>query len=743
LKHQTKISPASRLFVLLLCAQAVSAQPANGLLTNALDVLSLPADRALSGIAVSVRGVVTAAQPDWGGRFFVQDATAGIFVENISDHQPAPGDFIKVTGVSHPGGFAPIITRPRWENLGTAPLPAAKPVPIERLMAGIEDSQRVEISGTVRTVRVDQYALVFNLMSGGYRLQAIVPPSAVPEPQLLVGAKVRLRGTAAATFKPQLRQLITVNLFVPVPDDFLVEKMEPRDPFDKEPIPIEKLAQYRRGDAPGERVRVRGTVTYQRPGEDLFIRDATGGLQIKSRQPLTVARGAVVEAVGFVDFDRFLPVLQDAVFRRTDEPPHPVAPKQVTLQGLQEAFYHADLITLQGKVLDRTVRSTEAAVQGAHPERVTLTLQTPEFVFTAEGPATESNAELAALPLGSTVELAGICMLHIAADGQMESLQLLLPSVNSVRVVQAPSWLTPKRLLVGLALSSGVLILAFGWIVTVSRKNATLKTLVRDKVAAQDELQQAHDLLEQRVDERTAQLKFEMTARKEAEVHFKATLAERTRLAQELHDTLEQSLTGIGLQLDTATKLFERRADGANRHLELARNLMTQSQVELRRSIWDLRSRELEEFDLPSAMRLSAQQILEGTCVAVEVETTGEGRALCEVVEENLLRIAQEAVTNVIKHAGASAVRISLEFGPQAVMLLVKDNGRGFTPDNCPGSRDGHFGLLGMSERAKRLNGQLRVTSTPGSGTCLEVEIPTPPADETYRAAAADARGQM
>ena len=96
------------------------------------------------------------------------------------------------------------------------------------------------------------------------------------------------------------------------------------------------------------------------------------------------------------------------------------------------------------------------------------------------------------------------------------------------------------------------------------------------------------------------------------------------------------------------------------------------------------------------------------------METTGDVRALCEVVEENLLRIGQEALTNVIKHAGASEVRVSLDFGPQAVTLRVKDNGRGFTPDNCPGSREGHFGLLGISERAKRLNGQLLRDQHPG-----------------------------
>ena len=327
LKQQAKRSLASRLFVLLVGAQAVAAQPTNALLTNALDVLSLPADRAVSGVEVSLQGVVTAAQPDWGGRFFVQDATAGIFVDNISDRHPVPGDLIRVTGVSHPGGFAPIIAQPHWEKLGTAPLPAAKPVPIEQLMAGVEDSQRVEVSGTVRTVRVDPYALVFHLMSGGFRFQAIVPPATVTEPQLLVGAKVRLRGTAATSFNGQLRQLITVIMFVPFPSDFIVERTVPGDPFDAPVLPLNSLGQYRRDRELSERVHVKGTVIYQRPGEDVFIQDATSGLQVKSRQLATVIPGDVVEAVGFLGFERFLPVLQDAVFRKTKEAHEPVKPK--------------------------------------------------------------------------------------------------------------------------------------------------------------------------------------------------------------------------------------------------------------------------------------------------------------------------------------------------------------------------------------------------------------------------------
>ena len=117
--------------------------------------------------------------------------------------------------------------------------------------------------------------------------------------------------------------------------------------------------------------------------------------------------------------------------------------------------------------------------------------------------------------------------------------------------------------------------------------------------------------------------------------------------------------------------------------------------------------------------------------IELDLEITGPARSLSEVTEENLLRISQEALTNVLKHAAANQVQIRLEFGPKAVILRIQDDGSGFAPENCRGSREGHFGLLGMSERAKRLNGSLRVTSSPGTGTCLEVEIPMKPTDET------------
>ena len=117
------------LFVLwvLLGAQAVSAEPPSEILTNAADVISLPAERAARNVKVLVTGVVTAADPALKGRFFVQDSTGGVFVDNDNGPRPEPGDVVEVSGISHVGAYAPIITAPSLRKIGTRPLPPAKP----------------------------------------------------------------------------------------------------------------------------------------------------------------------------------------------------------------------------------------------------------------------------------------------------------------------------------------------------------------------------------------------------------------------------------------------------------------------------------------------------------------------------------------------------------------------------------------------------------------------------------------
>jgi signal transduction histidine kinase len=188
--------------------------------------------------------------------------------------------------------------------------------------------------------------------------------------------------------------------------------------------------------------------------------------------------------------------------------------------------------------------------------------------------------------------------------------------------------------------------------------------------------------------------------------------------------------------LDTTTRLFEKEPDGAKDHLEMARNLVAESQTEVHRSVWNLRCRALEQFDLPGALLMSSQQIAGGSTLRVEMKAQGRVRPLPEIVEENLLRIAQEALLNVIKHSGATQTEIELDYGPKNVVLQVKDNGKGFAVDSCAGPREGHFGLLGISERAKRLHGEITFSSAPDAGTTVRVRIPIP--HESYAPDCAD-----
>jgi signal transduction histidine kinase len=723
-------------FMLVVVSPVAPAQESGRLLTNAVDVISLSAEQASRSLKVSLTGVVTAADPVLKGRFFVQDSTGGVFVDNVNGRRPGPGDVVEISGITYAGAFAPTVTAPSVRKIGTAPLPPAKPVSVEQLMSGSEDSQRIEISGIVRDARNDGSRLTIDLVMGGYRFRAYLSVAPDFQPQKLIGALVRVRGTAAEAHNRSLRQLIAVEVYIPDLADLVVEKSESVNPFDSPAIPLDKLAQFRRGNSLAQRVHVRGAVTFQKPGEYLFLEDRIFGLQVQSRERTKLLPGEVVDAVGFLSFENYLPVLQDAVFRDTGEPLVLVKPHLATIEELQSGLYHADYISLSGKLIELTINRGRHGA--ASPGTTTMVLQTSNVTFTAIANNLENQATLAAIPIGSVLMVNGICLTQIDSDGKLESFQILIGNPGDVLIIKRPGWLTPQRLWIGFVIVCSVLIVIVSWTIMLSRKNSALHFLIAEREKAQLALQQANDQLEERVRERTTQLKFEISARKESEVQFKAVLTERTRLAQELHDTVEQTLTGIALQLDAASKLHDRSPENSLRHLELARSLMAKSQVEVRQSVWDLRSRELEQFDLSTALTESARQITSGTNVQVRFETKGELQSLPEVVEENLLRIGQEALANIIKHSGATNVNIELQFERQLVGLQVKDNGIGFDPEKAVGPSEGHFGLLGMSERAKRLGGRFNLSSKPEEGTSVRVEIPLNSSPEFQSPSATD-----
>ncbi len=207
---------------------------------------------------------------------------------------------------------------------------------------------------------------------------------------------------------------------------------------------------------------------------------------------------------------------------------------------------------------------------------------------------------------------------------------------------------------------------------------------------------------------------------------FAAVLEERSRLAREIHDTLAQGFVGISSQLDAVAMCMPDDTPPARKYLDMARRMARHSLTEARRSVMDLRASVLEGQDLAAALESGMRIWTAGSGIDVKVEVSGPQPPLPEEMEQNLLRIAQEAVTNIVKHAGATSIWIKLHTEAKRLYLRVVDNGRGFEQGGAFSSQDGHFGLIGMRERAERLGGELKLASHPGEGTQVEVMAPLP-----------------
>jgi signal transduction histidine kinase/ligand-binding sensor domain-containing protein len=210
----------------------------------------------------------------------------------------------------------------------------------------------------------------------------------------------------------------------------------------------------------------------------------------------------------------------------------------------------------------------------------------------------------------------------------------------------------------------------------------------------------------------------------QVEAQFSAVLGERNRIAREIHDTLAQGFAGISVQLELVARKLSSSSEGAREHLDQARMLVRSSLAEARRSIWELRSQSAEMEDLAARLAKMANQMGAGAPGKIALEVRGTYRPVGARLEDELLRIAQEAVTNALRHAEASNINIQLAFDPKLLHMTVADNGRGFTPGAGTTGINGHFGLQGMRERAERIGARFAVETAPGQGTRISIEAP-------------------
>jgi PAS domain S-box-containing protein len=203
---------------------------------------------------------------------------------------------------------------------------------------------------------------------------------------------------------------------------------------------------------------------------------------------------------------------------------------------------------------------------------------------------------------------------------------------------------------------------------------------------------------------------------------FTAVLEERTRLARDIHDTLLQGVTGIALQLRATLPHLgaapHATVDSIRRIVELAESTIRDA----RRAVWDIRIPALVRSDLPTALEQEVRHRASG--VAIQFDVRGTPRRLPAVVEDTIFRIGQEAVINAAAHSGARTVSVSLVYEPRSTRLIVHDDGRGFLVEPVGQAHGGHWGLLGMRERAERLDAPLVIRSAENAGTTVELRVP-------------------
>lgn len=200
---------------------------------------------------------------------------------------------------------------------------------------------------------------------------------------------------------------------------------------------------------------------------------------------------------------------------------------------------------------------------------------------------------------------------------------------------------------------------------------------------------------------------------------FAGVLEERTRLAREIHDTLLQGVTGIAIQLRAVLPDVRTTPDAAATVLQSIVDLAERTSCEARQAVWDMRPSKHSRRDLARNLEITARRLIASTPIQLSVSVTGAARPLRAQRQAAIVRIVQEAIANAVRHAKPRIIHLEIAFESRQLRVSVVDDGNGFTVEPDFHSYEGHWGLLGMTERANQVGGALTVRSAPGSGTTV------------------------
>jgi signal transduction histidine kinase len=654
---------------LILCLAGFSIPPCQAQevpkTTPLANVKAIPFDANKGTVQVTTEGAVVWQESSPSPFLYVQDKRNGIRVRPAAGEPlPALGDSVKLTGLMHWSDHSVEIIEARFEISGHSGLPKAKRISAASMATGVADGTRVHVRGYLRQAYAENSRVSLTVDCDGVRVRVVVAGEDSIQTNDFLGQYVFIDGVVV----PRVRQG-DFEIFVPSFDHLYFRNRTHGN--DSPLIAIQDLFRYRKGYNWGDRVRIRGQILGI-SGDDIHVNDGTGGIVVRA-DVSGFSAGDWVDALGFPEFEDGLKVFSDAVLTKSASdgniPPQPTHPREL----LDPAAHHR-FVTVRGRLVDFMKSPSE----GENGTSITLTL-----VMNSDGTIFTANAlrrdPIPKLEMGSLIRVSGIVQMDSYRNGLPGSFSLLSFDPDGIFVEKGPGFFTERRLLFLLCIALLCLaVTGFGAYIA-TKKSAKLHAEVRER---------------------------------------KAINTERARLAGDIHDTLQQILTAIHLQLHALGPTEDLPAAAA-KSLTSVRDLVRQCHVEIRNLVWDLRPAALEEYDLARALERMAASLVLGTPTKISVTPSGNVERIPSLIEDNLLRVGQEALTNAVKHGQASVIEIRLEGRDRKFRLEIEDDGHGI-----PAQFEEGFGLRSMKERVARIGGTLDISAGKNGGTRVSVEIP-------------------
>ena len=603
------------------------------------------------------------------------------YISDPSVDPPVPGDTIEATGLARLAANQEHYMRlDGYRTISRGSRPEPTDIPLHETDVRRHHLMTIRTEGTVIDTYPDQVDHRYTILLLKDR-STVIPVSLSREifgdVQNLVDARIRITGVYHR-FVGSARKFAWPCILPHTRDELEIVTPAPADPFSApalEPrlyLTSDEIARMSKRSVTGEVLAVWSS-------DQVMVREP-GGRTVN----LTLANGAelprngeTIVAAGLPETDLYRLNLANArwkatsaaVLPRNDETPKSIDDVTFANDHGEPSIcgeVYGSLVTLHGVVR-------------------TLPADTGRFILDAGSHEVEvdvsSVPDVEGLAIGGKIQVTGRALLltdrgnRLYNASKVKGLALIVRTPDDIVIHSRPPWWTPARLLVMIAFLSLALVGVAVWNL-IQRRFARLK------------------------------------------------IAERTRLAVELHDTLSQNLTGVAFQVDSIGNTIDKDTEKAKAKIMTAAKLLQSCRTELKQCLFDLRSDMLEATDFKSAIRVALSQLKEATSVAIRFNVR---RSLFpDPTAHTILSVIRELTANAIRHGHAEHVRIAGSSENGRLLFSVTDDGVGFDPENCPDMSDGHFGLTGVRDRLDRLNGSITFVSAHGKGTRAVVTVPLP-----------------